>query len=153
MPLDRVKIDRSIVDDVDRSDSARTIVSAVIHLIHGLGCEVICEGVERQEQIDVLRAIGCDTFQGFAFAAAMPEEGIRPVGPRAYAAGRGYGAEDGLKTDPPGPNLFRHSRESGNPAKICAAEIRSGIPAFAGMTIPRLIGQTRTASFHSLRSS
>jgi EAL domain-containing protein (putative c-di-GMP-specific phosphodiesterase class I) len=90
MPLDRVKIDRSIVEDVDRSDSARTIVSAVIHLIHGLDCEVICEGVERQEQIDVLRAIGCDTFQGFAFSAAMPEEEfVRWVAEHMPAAGEG----------------------------------------------------------------
>lgn len=87
MPLDRVKIDRSIVADVDRSEGARTIVSAVIHLIHGIGCEVICEGVERQEQIDVLRAIGCDTFQGFAFSAAMPEqEFLRWVAERESSA-------------------------------------------------------------------
>lgn len=73
MPLDRVKLDRSLVEDVDRSESARTIVAAVIHLIHGLGLEVVAEGVERKEQLDVLRAVGCDAFQGFAFAEAMEE--------------------------------------------------------------------------------
>jgi diguanylate cyclase (GGDEF)-like protein len=73
MPLDRVKLDRSLTKDVDVSESARTIVQAVIHLIHGLGLEVVGEGIERKEQIDVLRAIGCDIFQGHAFAKAMPE--------------------------------------------------------------------------------
>ena len=73
MPLDRVKLDRSLVESVHVSDGARTIVSAVIHLIHGLGCEVVGEGVERPEQLDVLRAIGCDIVQGFAFAEAMSE--------------------------------------------------------------------------------
>lgn len=74
MPLDRVKIDRSIIQDVDRSESARTIVNAVIHLIHGLGCEVVAEGVERMEQIEVLRAIGRDIFQGFAYSGALKED-------------------------------------------------------------------------------
>lgn len=73
MPLDRVKLDRSLIDAVDRSESARTIVSATIHLIHGLGCEVVGEGVERPEQIEVLRAVGCDSFQGYAYAAPMAE--------------------------------------------------------------------------------
>jgi EAL domain-containing protein (putative c-di-GMP-specific phosphodiesterase class I) len=73
IPLDRVKLDQSLIHDVDTSNSARTIVAAVIHLIHGLGLEVVAEGVEREGQLDVLRAIGCDTFQGFAFARAMQE--------------------------------------------------------------------------------
>src|SRR3546814_15005887 len=50
MPLDRVKLDRGLVQGVDVSDGARTIVSAVIHLIHGLGCEAVGEGVERGER-------------------------------------------------------------------------------------------------------
>ncbi|HEY0627674.1 MAG TPA: EAL domain-containing protein [Allosphingosinicella sp.] len=74
MPIDRVKLDRSLISDIDSSENARTIIAAVIHLIHGLGLEVVAEGVERKDQIDVLRAVGCDTFQGHAFAEAMPEE-------------------------------------------------------------------------------
>ena len=74
LPLDRVKLDSSLVQDVDTSEQARTIVAAVIHLIQGLGLEVVAEGVERKEQLDVLRAVRCDTFQGFAFARPMSEE-------------------------------------------------------------------------------
>jgi diguanylate cyclase (GGDEF)-like protein len=77
VPLDRVKLDRSLIHDVDTSENARTIVSAVIHLVHGLGCEVVAEGVERREQLAVLRMIGCDTIQGFAFATPMPEPDLR----------------------------------------------------------------------------
>ncbi|HWH18573.1 MAG TPA: bifunctional diguanylate cyclase/phosphodiesterase [Allosphingosinicella sp.] len=73
MPIDRVKLDASLTADIDASESSRTIVAAVIHLIHGLGMEVVAEGVERKEQIDVLRAIGCDVFQGHVFAEAMTE--------------------------------------------------------------------------------
>lgn len=73
MPLDRIKLDRSLIEDVDSSESARTIVAAIIHLIHGLGLEVVAEGVERPGQLDVLRAIGCDTIQGHVFAPALSE--------------------------------------------------------------------------------
>ena len=77
VPLDRVKLDRSLIHDVDTCENARTIVSAVIHLVHGLGCEVVAEGVERREQFAVLRMIGCDTIQGYAFAYPMPEAEVR----------------------------------------------------------------------------
>lgn len=86
IPLDRVKLDPSLVNEVDSSESARTIVAALIHLIHGLGLQVVAEGVERQGQLDVLRTIGCDAFQGFAFAEPMSEQALvewiagRPTG-------------------------------------------------------------------------
>ncbi|HKT14995.1 MAG TPA: EAL domain-containing protein [Allosphingosinicella sp.] len=73
MAIDRVKIDPRLVSDIDSSDAARTIVSSVIHLVHGLGAEVVGEGVERMEQYDVLRVLGCDFVQGFAFADPMSE--------------------------------------------------------------------------------
>jgi diguanylate cyclase (GGDEF)-like protein len=73
LPIDRVKLDRSLIADVDVSENARTIVTAIVHLIHGLGCKAVGEGVERKAQLDVLRAIGCDSVQGFAFAAPMNE--------------------------------------------------------------------------------
>ena len=49
------------------------IVQAVIHLIKGVGCEVVAEAVETVAQADILRAMGCDTVQGFIFAPAMFE--------------------------------------------------------------------------------
>lgn len=76
LPLDRVKLDPSLVAEIDTSESARTIVAALIHLIHGLGLQVTAEGVERQGQLDVLRTIGCDAVQGFAFAEPMREEAM-----------------------------------------------------------------------------
>ena len=73
MPVDRVKVDRSLVAEIDSSARARDIVTAVVHLIHGLGCEAVAEGVERQEQVEVLRAIGCDSIQGFSPGEPMTE--------------------------------------------------------------------------------
>ena len=76
MPVDRVKLDGSLVAEIDSSESARTVVSAVIHLIHGLGCEAVAKQVSRPEQVDVLRAIGCDAIQGFPSQEPMTEGGF-----------------------------------------------------------------------------
>jgi EAL domain-containing protein (putative c-di-GMP-specific phosphodiesterase class I) len=86
MPITRVKLDASLIADLDTCESSRTIVSSVIHLIHGLGAEVVGEGVERREQFDVLRSLGCDLVQGYLFAAPMSElEFTRWVGDHSKA--------------------------------------------------------------------
>jgi diguanylate cyclase (GGDEF)-like protein len=74
LPLDRVKFDTSLIADVDRSEKARTVLASLVHLIHGLGCEAIAVGAERQDQIEVLRGTGCNTLEGLFGAAAMREE-------------------------------------------------------------------------------
>jgi diguanylate cyclase (GGDEF)-like protein len=73
MPLDRVKLDPTLIADIDKDEKARVIVPALIQLIKGVGCEVVAEAVETVAQADILRAMGCDTVQGFIFAPAMFE--------------------------------------------------------------------------------
>jgi diguanylate cyclase (GGDEF)-like protein len=74
MPLDRVKLDPSLIADIEVSEKARVIVQAVIQLIKGVECEIVAEAVETAAQADMLRAMGCDTVQGYVFAPAMMEE-------------------------------------------------------------------------------
>lgn len=74
MPLDRVKLDPSLIADIESSEKARVIVQAVIQLIKGVECEIVAEAVETVAQADILRAMGCDIVQGFVFAAPMFEE-------------------------------------------------------------------------------
>src|SRR6478672_3360060 len=74
MPLDRVKLDPSLISDIEECETARVVVQAVIHLIKGVGCEVVAEAVETVAQADILRAMGCDIVQGFVFAQPMFEE-------------------------------------------------------------------------------
>ena len=74
MPLDRVKLDPSLIAEIESSEKARVIVQAVIQLIKGVGCEVVAEAVETVPQADILRAMGCDTVQGYIFAAPMFED-------------------------------------------------------------------------------
>jgi len=73
LPIDRVKLDPSLIQDIETCDKARVIVQAVIHLVKGVGCEVVAEAVETVAQADILRAMGCDTVQGFVFAQPMFE--------------------------------------------------------------------------------
>lgn len=74
MPLDRVKLDPSLIADIHESEQARIVVQAVIQLIKGVGAEIVAEAVENVAQADILRAMGCDTVQGFVFAHPMFEE-------------------------------------------------------------------------------
>ena len=74
MPLDRVKLDPSLISDIDTSEKARVIIQAVIQLIKGVGAEVVAEAVETVAQADILRAMGCDTVQGYVFAEPMFED-------------------------------------------------------------------------------
>jgi EAL domain-containing protein (putative c-di-GMP-specific phosphodiesterase class I) len=74
MPLDRVKLDPSLIADIENNDKARVVVQAVVQLIKGVGAEVVAEAVENAAQADILRAMGCETVQGFVFAKPMFEE-------------------------------------------------------------------------------
>ncbi|WP_404338181.1 putative bifunctional diguanylate cyclase/phosphodiesterase [Sphingomonas sp. MMS12-HWE2-04] len=74
LPVDRVKLDRSLIEHVADKPEARTIAQAVIGLIHGLNCEAVAEGIESEAQAAVLRVIGCDVLQGYAIAEPMPEQ-------------------------------------------------------------------------------
>ena len=74
MPLDRVKLDPSLIADIETSEKARVIVQAVIQLIKGVECEIVAEAVETVAQADILRAMGCDIVQGFVFSPAMFEQ-------------------------------------------------------------------------------
>ena len=74
MPLDRVKLDPSLIAEIETSEKARVIVQAVIQLIKGVDCEIVAEAVETVAQADMLRAMGCDTVQGYVFAEPMFEQ-------------------------------------------------------------------------------
>lgn len=77
MPIDRVKLDPSLIADIETCETARVVVQAVIHLIHGVGCEIVAEAVETSAQADILRTMGCQTVQGYVFAQPMTEADYR----------------------------------------------------------------------------
>jgi diguanylate cyclase (GGDEF)-like protein len=76
LPVDRVKLDRSLVEPLAKRHEARTVAHAAIGLIHALGHEAVASGVQHADQAEVLRVIGCDTLQGHAIAAPMADSAL-----------------------------------------------------------------------------
>ena len=68
LPVNILKIDRSFVTDLPGDQSSRSVARAIISLAHELGIKVVAEGVEQETQIEILRSMGCDEFQGFYFS-------------------------------------------------------------------------------------
>ncbi|HKR66516.1 MAG TPA: EAL domain-containing protein [Thermoanaerobaculia bacterium] len=78
-PLDRVKIDREFVQEIENSRSNRAIVSGVVAMAHGLDLAVTAEGVETEAQVQFLRENRCEEVQGFLFGKPSGSAGV-PAG-------------------------------------------------------------------------
>jgi EAL domain-containing protein (putative c-di-GMP-specific phosphodiesterase class I) len=65
LPLDMLKIDRGLVAEIAHRERDRIVVKALIHLARELGLQVVSEGVESAEQLELLKEWGCDLYQGF----------------------------------------------------------------------------------------
>ena len=73
-PIQNLKVDRSFVSDVANNQDDASIVQAIIALGHTLGLKVVAEGVETKEQLDFLKDLDCNEYQGYYFHAPMPAE-------------------------------------------------------------------------------
>jgi EAL domain-containing protein (putative c-di-GMP-specific phosphodiesterase class I) len=71
-PIDRLKLDGSFIRQIAHDETDQAIARAAIELGHGLRLGVVAEGVETPAQLEVLRANGCDDYQGHLFAAPLP---------------------------------------------------------------------------------
>ena len=71
-PFDRIKIDKSFIDDLATQNDSIEIVRAIVTLASGLGMSTIAEGVESAAQVDMLRELGCDQIQGYVFSPPRP---------------------------------------------------------------------------------
>jgi diguanylate cyclase (GGDEF)-like protein len=76
LPLDDLKIDRTFISELGRSDAGATIINAAVAMAHGLDLNVVAEGVENTEQLEFLQQAGCDQAQGFLFSAPIPAEAV-----------------------------------------------------------------------------
>ena len=72
LPIEIVKLDSSFIRDLGRRPRDSRIVGAVVQLAHGLGLEVVAEGVEEEGQMAVLEMLHCDRMQGFLFSRPLP---------------------------------------------------------------------------------
>jgi EAL domain-containing protein (putative c-di-GMP-specific phosphodiesterase class I) len=72
LPLNSLKIDRSFVTDLPHNQVDRDIVSGIVSIAHALNLSVVAEGAENEEQLESLRALGCDQLQGYVISQPMP---------------------------------------------------------------------------------
>jgi len=78
-PIDRLKIDRSFVRDIQQDPSDAEIVAAIIAMAHNLNIQVIAEGVENEEQMEFLRKHNCDEIQGYFWSPPVPSSDIEQM--------------------------------------------------------------------------
>ena len=71
-PIHLLKIDQAFIKELDRNAGDQTIVKAILAMAQALDIEVIAEGVERVEQLDLLKSFGCGLAQGFFFSKPIP---------------------------------------------------------------------------------
>ncbi|MEY4500380.1 MAG: hypothetical protein RIS52_270 [Pseudomonadota bacterium] len=73
LPVDRVKLDPALVKDLGSDAEARVIVQGLIGIIHGVGKQVVAQGVETHDQMEILEVMGCDAVQGYGIAHPMTQ--------------------------------------------------------------------------------
>jgi diguanylate cyclase (GGDEF)-like protein len=97
-PIDQLKIDRSFLSEITaRSDDA-SIVGAIVSLAHNLRLKVVAEGVETVAQLDLLKTLGCDQYQGYQFSPPVPAAEFESLMRGAYANGADLANDDALRT-------------------------------------------------------
>ncbi|WMC11202.1 EAL domain-containing protein [Oceanimonas pelagia] len=74
MPVSVLKIDKAFVERMDADEQDRGLAQAVIHMARILGCETVAEGVERPEQVALLRTMGCNLVQGYWYSPPLNPE-------------------------------------------------------------------------------
>lgn len=79
LPINILKIDKSLIDDIEGSQNMRDVVDSVIYMGHVMNCEVISEGVEKEAQLDILREHKCDFIQGFIWGKPIDFEDAKKM--------------------------------------------------------------------------
>ena len=92
LPIDTLKIDKEFIDDLTRDADDEAITSTIVSMGHSLGLTVIAEGVENEQQLEFLRALGCDEVQGHWLSRPIDAERclafVRAWRPESLLAGR-----------------------------------------------------------------
>lgn len=79
LPIDTIKIDKSFLDDIVFDSTSRELVSGIIMLGKKLKLNVIAEGVESKEQVDLLERMGCNAIQGYYYSKPLPAKAIESI--------------------------------------------------------------------------
>ncbi|MNZ51061.1 Oxygen sensor protein DosP [compost metagenome] len=72
LAFDKIKIDKSFVNSISTQDDALNIIKLITSMAKSLSMKTVAEGVETQEQLESLQALGCDLVQGYLFSKPQP---------------------------------------------------------------------------------
>ncbi|MBU3205247.1 sensor domain-containing protein [Clostridium algidicarnis] len=76
MPINKLKIDKSFIDSIDKNKKDKSIVEGIINLSHNMGIKVVAEGVEDYNQLKLLEDMNCDNIQGYIFSKPLPAKDV-----------------------------------------------------------------------------
>ncbi|MDW2800046.1 bifunctional diguanylate cyclase/phosphodiesterase [Clostridium boliviensis] len=79
LPIDIIKIDKSFIDSVSYNEKDKILLENIIHLAHGFQLKVIAEGIEYEDQLNILKDMECDMFQGFLLGKPVHKEEFEQV--------------------------------------------------------------------------
>lgn len=79
LPINLVKIDKTLIDDIEENQKMRDIVDSVIYMGHVMNCEVISEGVEKNEQLNILKEHKCDFIQGYLWGKPICFDDVKTL--------------------------------------------------------------------------
>ncbi|MCI5131235.1 MAG: EAL domain-containing protein, partial [Candidatus Electrothrix sp. EH2] len=75
-PVNTLKIDQVFIRDIVRDRNDTAIVTSVLSMAESMGLKVVAEGVETEEQLELLKKMGCEEVQGYYFSKPLPPDGI-----------------------------------------------------------------------------
>ena len=88
LPLDEIKLDRSLISHVQEDFREGFLAASMATIIHGLGLEMVVEGIETEEQLRAILKTGCDAVQGYCFSKPLSPEGFFAYHKEMEASGR-----------------------------------------------------------------
>ncbi|MGL5153040.1 MAG: EAL domain-containing protein [Clostridium sp.] len=74
LPLDTIKIDRSLIENIEIDNKSKSIVTTMVTLCKSLNLSIICEGIEDRKQVEILKDLGCNNIQGYYFSRPLPKD-------------------------------------------------------------------------------
>ena len=98
LPIDKLKIDRVFINEIVSRPEDASIVRAIVSLAHSLRLKVVAEGVETPAQLDFLKAVGCDEYQGYHFSRPVPSREFERVVREKATQSEPFTQEDANRT-------------------------------------------------------
>jgi diguanylate cyclase (GGDEF)-like protein/PAS domain S-box-containing protein len=143
LPVDIIKIDPSFVAGLGTDGTLAMLTRTIVQVGHDLGIEIVAEGIERPEQLELLRAMGCGLGQGYLVARPMTAPGIESFAtPESFGRAGSFGTPESFGTagsfgDAPEPDDRGHAQPDGDDAVAGNGDAgRSGSASDAAAAAP-----------------